>query len=85
MSGDEENSQKADSAEDREVLTAKISAFSADGWRSFCSLHGITVTAMLEVAGRNLAEETMPPTVEARKKMVLDAREVDRLRRSRRK
>jgi len=45
----------------------------------------MSLTAMLEVAGLELAEENIPPDVEARRRMVTKAREVDRLRRVRRK
>ena len=78
MTADETN-------EDRVVITAKISRESADGWRKFCDGNGMSLTAMLEVAGLELAEENIPPDVEARRRMVTKAREVDRLRRVRRK
>lgn len=76
---------KDDDQSDREVLTAKISRRSHDGWRKFCARNGITITAFVEVAGLELAAETIPPTVEAREKMVSKAREVDMARRSRRR
>ncbi|MEM7067717.1 MAG: hypothetical protein AAF478_02440 [Pseudomonadota bacterium] len=71
-----------DNPETREVLSAKISAIAVAGWRDFCALHGITLTAMLEVAGRELADNLNEP-IEPRRKMIEKAREVDRLRRRR--
>ena len=70
---------------EREVITAKISRKAADGWRQFCAANGVTLTALIEVAGLDLAKETSPPTVEARVKMVQRAREIDLERRSRRR
>lgn len=74
-----------DLPDDREILTAKISRQAAAGWRNFCDSNGVSITALIEVAGKELAAETMPPTVEARQRMIIQAREVDRLRRSRKK
>ncbi len=74
-----------DKVEEREVLTAKVSREAAAGWRDFCAKHGVSITAFLEVAGRELAAETIPPTEEARQRMVEKAREVDRNRRSRKR
>ena len=71
--------------EEKEVLSAKISTDAANGWRNFCAQNGITVTAFLEVAGLELASETIPPTVEARKRMINAARAIDQNRRSRKK
>lgn len=76
---------RVDNEDDREVITAKISKQSHDGWRNFCANNGISITAFIEVAGRDLAAETMPPTVEARLKMIAMAREVDMERRSRKR
>ena len=67
----------------RETLTAKISPESARGWKEFCNNNGISLTAMIEVAGLELAQETNPPSVPARAKMVENARVVDIERRSR--
>ena len=72
-----------DVAEEREILSAKISRQSAEGWRGFCAANGISLTAMLEVAGQDLAREPVPPTTQARIRMVAEAREVDIRRRSR--
>ena len=69
---------------DREVLSARVSPEAAAGWREFCARAGISLAAFLEVAGRELAEESFPPSVSARRRMVDAAREVDRHRRSRR-
>lgn len=76
---------KANKPEEREVLTAKVSRESSEGWRKFCADNGITVTALIEVAGLELAAETMPPTVKARESMVEKARQIDLKRRSRRR
>ena len=69
---------------DKKVISAKISKESADGWRDFCHDNGVSLTALIEVAGLQLAQETNPPTIEARVKMVEEARRVDIDRRMRR-
>jgi len=66
------------------VISAKIAGRAARGWRDFCERNGVSVTAMLEVAGLELEGETSPPTVEARQRMVEAARELDMRRRRRR-
>lgn len=66
----------------REVLSAKISSEALSGWRDFCLAHGVTLTAMLEVAGLELAKESNPP-IEARQIMIRKAREIDLARRVR--
>ena len=71
-----------DDPETREVLSAKISSYAVAGWREFCATHGVTITAMLEVAGRELAKETDPP-IEPRRAMIAKARQVDLQRRKR--
>ncbi len=71
-----------DDPETREVLSAKISSYAVAGWRDFCARHGITITAMLEIAGRELAEESDPP-IKARQSMIKKARKVDLQRRKR--
>ncbi|MEM7411107.1 MAG: hypothetical protein AAF430_12800 [Myxococcota bacterium] len=68
----------------REVLSARVSPEAAAGWRDFCARAGVSLAAFMEVAGRELAGETFPPSVAARRRMVDAAREVDRERRSRR-
>lgn len=73
-----------DAVDDRKVITAKISRKSADGWRKFCVANGVTLTALIEIAGRDLAVETSPPTVAERRDMIERARVVDLARRSRR-
>lgn len=70
-------------SEERVVISAKISKEAAEGWRNFCDVNGISLTAMLEVAGLALSTETAPPHVKERQNMVNDAREVDRQRRVR--
>lgn len=72
-------------SEGRVVITARISPESAAGWRRFCDASGVSMTAMLEAAGRDLAEETFPPTAKERQRMVLNAREIDRQRRVRKR
>lgn len=69
----------------RVVVTAKITPDAAKGWRQFCDGNGVSLSAMLEVAGLELATETLPPSIEARRRMAENAREIDRLRRVRRK
>jgi hypothetical protein len=71
--------------EHREILSAKISKRSAEGWKRFCHGNGISLTAMIEVAGLQLADEQVPPRIEARVEMVKQAREIDIERRSRRR
>ena len=71
-----------DDPETREVLSAKISSYAVSGWREFCARHGVTITAMLEVAGRELAQESDPP-IKARRDMITKARQVDLHRRKR--
>ena len=70
---------------DRVTISAKISPEASLGWRNFCDQNGISVAAMLEIAGVQLANEAFPPKVEERRKMVHLAREIDRQRRDRRK
>ena len=70
---------------EREVITAKISHQAAEGWRKFCAENGVTLTALIEVAGLDLAQETSPPSVAARVRMVQRARVIDLERRSRRR
>jgi len=74
-----------DAPEEREILSVKISKKSIEGWRDFCAHGGVSLTALVEVAGLQLADETMPPKVQARMEMIKLAREVDLERRSRKK
>ncbi|NND48984.1 MAG: hypothetical protein HKN60_01895 [Rhizobiales bacterium] len=67
----------------REILVAKISAPSAEGWRCFCEQNGISLTAMLEIVCRDLGDGTLPASQEGLDQLVVSAREVDRARRSR--
>lgn len=71
--------------EERVVITAKISQQSANGFRHFCDSNGISLTALLEVAGLDLMKESAPPVDDTRFRAVEAAREVDRLRRIRRR
>lgn len=73
-----------DKAQDRVTISGKVSPESAAGWRSFCEQNGITVAAMLEIAGLQLAAESFPPKVKERREMVEMARKIDRDRRDRR-
>lgn len=68
----------------RVVVSARVSKEAATGWRAFCDENGISLSALLEVAGRQLANETFPPRVEERRKMVEEARKIDIQRRARR-
>ena len=70
---------------DREVLSAKISLEAVNGWKKFCQANGVTLTAMIEVAGIELGKETHPPTIPTRINMVGMAREIDISRRSRKR
>ena len=70
--------------EPRVVISGRVSQESADGWRSFCEGNGISLAAFLEAAGRVLGNETVPPSVEERRRMVEAARKVDLDRRRRR-
>ena len=67
----------------RETLSAKVSLDSANGWKEFCRNNGISISAMLEVAGLRLANESHPPRSEERASMVEEARRVDIERRAR--
>ena len=67
------------------MISGRVSASSAEGWRKFCEANGISLSAFLEAAGQALAKETYPPSVEERQRLVEAARRVDLERRSRRK
>jgi len=71
--------------QNRVTISAKISPEASLGWRNFCDQNGISVAAMLEIAGIQLANEEFPPKIEERRNMVSLAREIDRKRRDRRK
>ena len=75
----------SNNTEEREVISARVSADAAQGWRKFCEDNGISLSAFLEAAGLVLSEETYPPSVEERRALVDAARAVDQRRRSRRK
>ena len=74
-----------DLPEEREVLSVKISKEAIEGWRNFCTHGGVSLTALVEIAGKELAKETMPPKVPARMEMIKKARLIDIERRSRKK
>ena len=67
------------------AISVKVSKDAAEGWKSFCDKNGVTLSAFIEVAGLSLINETAPPMVEERVKMVEKAREVDRTRRVRKR
>lgn len=67
------------------TISVKVTEQSAKGWKSFCDANGITLSAFIEVAGRQLATETHPPSVKERIHMVELARDIDRQRRTRKK
>ena len=71
-------------AEERRIISARLSAEAAAGWREFCRANGVSLTAFMEVAGRDLAEDSAPSSVKARQEMVEAAREIDMRRRERR-
>ena len=81
MAGEKHN----DHPSEREILSVKISKKSIEGWRTFCAHGGISLTALVEVVGLQLSNETMPPKVPARLEMIKLAREIDMARRSRKK
>ena len=74
-----------DGLNEREILSAKISRHAAEGWRDFCARHGISLTSYLEVSGRELAQEAVPPRVPEMPQLVESARQVDLQRRSRKR
>ena len=51
----------------KKVISAKISKESADGWRDFCHVNGVSLTALIEVAGLQLAQETNPKQKEGKR------------------
>ena len=67
------------------TISVKVSEQSSNGWKQFCEKNGITLSAFIEVAGLQLLDETAPPQVEARQKMVEMSRKIDQQRRVRRK
>ena len=67
------------------AISVKVSKDSAEGWKGFCDKNGVTLSAFIEVAGLMLVDETVPPTVKERARMVEKAREVDRTRRVRKR
>ena len=67
------------------VLSAKVTKEAAEGWKNFCDNNGITLSAFIEVAGLQLANESAPPNVYERQLMVEQARKIDQQRRSRKK
>ena len=66
-------------------LSVKVSKISAEGWKNFCDMNGITLSAFIEIAGLQLINESAPPKVQERQVMVEEARKVDQKRRSRKK
>ncbi len=67
----------------RVVISAKVSRASADGWKAFCRENGVSMAAVLEVAGRMLGAGRLSTHDDIRVRMVDDARAVDIARRSR--
>ena len=67
----------------RKVISAKLSKEAAEGWRKFCHGNGVSLSAMMEVAGLQLGEEPAPPNHPTRIEMVEQARAIDIERRSR--
>ena len=52
----------------RQILTAKISEEAANGWRDFCEMHGISVSALLEAAGEAAGRDIAGPPGLARQR-----------------
>ncbi len=63
--------------ESREIVSGRVSAASAKGWKDFCQNNGISLAAFLEAAGLALSKESFPPSVKERQMLVERAREVD--------
>ncbi len=78
-----ENKMAESKSGERQIISAKISTKSFDGWKAFCDSNGVSVTAMIEVAGIVLGAESNPPSVVERIQMVETAREIDIERRAR--
>ena len=66
-------------------MTAKISSAAAQGWRDYCAANGITVTALIEVSGRVLANGSDAYLGSKQQEMIQEARRVDLERRQRRR
>lgn len=79
------NDSNNETADERMIVSGRVSAIAADGWRTFCEANGISLSGFLEAAGLALAKETFPPSIEARRALVEEARRVDLRRRSRRR
>ena len=75
--------RKANRSEEREMIGARVSAASAEGWRAFCAQNGVSLSAFIEIAGVRLADEPYPPQTPERIAMIEEARQVDQERRSR--
>ena len=67
----------------RKVISAKLSKEAAEGWQRFCHGNGVSLSAMMEVAGLQLGDEPVPPSHPTRVEMVEQARAIDIERRSR--
>ena len=67
----------------RKIVSAKLSKEAAEGWQKFCHANGVSLSAMMEVAGLQLGEEDSPPRNPTRVGMVELARSIDIERRSR--
>ena len=73
-----------ESASDRYMISGRLSKKAAAGWRDFCDANGISLTAFLEIAGLDLADDSSPSKVPERRKMVEKAKAIDTRRRGRR-
>ena len=71
-------------SEDRLMVSVRLSPEAARGWREFCRKNGISLTAFMEVAGVDLANDLAPSSIPERQRMVEQAREIDISRRERR-
>lgn len=66
-------------------IRARVTEESFEGWREFCDLHGITISAFVEALGERLAEATGSHDIisDAATAVVGRAREIDAERRRR--
>ena len=73
-----------DRGTEREIISARLSPRAAQGWRDFCRRNGVSLTAFMEVAGRDLAADESPSLIPDRQRLVDAARSIDIERRDRR-
>ncbi len=71
------------SDEGRVVISAKVSAASAAGWKTFCRENAVSLAALLEVMGQELADGEASLHGTERERLVGRARDIDNARRAR--